>query len=342
MTIEKSVVADPLARALDGLVDQGVLTADQAHQVVIACDREMAAPTTPVPGVSRLPEALGYLGGALVLTAGLLVVARGWSEFSYVAQLALLALSTLAVLVAATVIARGTAGGVAALRGKAQAQRRRLVGVLLILGAGLAAGTVGLVLDHVGAGLVVLPSVLAALAVAVVAVALAPGVVPTLGVFVAGGAFLGSLTELFENPAPMFVWILGIVVAAAAWLLIAPRLTGERTLSLVLGLATLVITGWVAAGIPASDLADEWGSDALRPFGLAVLVGVAVVGVLRFLRDEGWPWITAAAVASAAVVFEVAGEALGGVVAAFVAGLAFLAVSALLIVRRGRGERPPT
>lgn len=337
---------DPLDRALAGLVAEGVLTVDQAQQVLAARDREAGPPET-VARASRLPEALGYLGGALVVTAGLLVVARGWSAFSYATQVALLGLSTSAVVVAAIVIARGTPGGVAALREAPpgqQAQRRRLVGVLLVLGAGLAAGTVGLVLDHAEASLVLLPAAVAALAVTAVAVLVAPGVVPTLGLFAASGVFLGSLNELVERPAPTLVWLMVLTGAAVTWLALAPRLTRERTVSQVLGLATLVITGWTGTGIPSSELVEEWGHEAVRPFGFAVLLAVVAVGVLQFLRDEGWPWITAAAVAAAAAVFELAGEALGGVVAAFVAGLVFLAVSALLIVRRGRagaGAPPP-
>ena len=153
---------EALTRALTALVTQGVLTSDQADQVSTTraeqaaqlsreqpSAREAGEPASTArdmrPGAgSRLPEVLGYLGGTFVVAAAVLVVGLSWDSFDRETKLLVTALSAVVVYGAGLAIALGAAGGRATLRRPEQDIRRRLVGVLLVVGSFLAAGVVAL------------------------------------------------------------------------------------------------------------------------------------------------------------------------------------------------------
>ena len=354
MTARSPAHDEPLEHALAHLVQEGVIDEALAQRIESERDRDAAelAAAVAVPVVSssraRLPEVLGYLGAAFVIAAGLLVVVRVWPDLALAVQVAIAATGAVALIAAAFAVAYTTPGGWTALRTVEDAPRRRLVGVLLVLAAPLAALSVGLVLHDAEAQTVLLPSAVVALAVCGVAVAVAPGVIPTLGLFAAGGFTIAGFGELFDSVSTL-AWMIAVVAVAVVWTALAPRLTGARTLALCLGLFTLVYAGFNAAQFDVHPTGvdefgntfevaplAEWGAHAVAPFGYAVLLGVVVAGVAMYLRGAFWPWIAAAGLAAAAFVGTLAAEQFGAIAAFFVAGVVLLGASAVLLVRRGR------
>lgn len=351
MTARSPAHDEPLEHALAHLVQEGVIDEALAQRIEIERDRDAAelAEALALPAArssrARLPEVFGYLGAAFVIAAGLLVVARFWRDMGLALQVGVAAAGSVALIAAALVIASTTRGGWTALRTTADAPRRRLVGVLLVLAAPLAGLSLGLVLDDANVQAVLLPSALVALAVCAVAVAVAPGVIPTLALFAAGGFTIAGFGELFDSVS-MLAWLIAVVAAGIVWTVVAPRLTGTRTLALCLGLFTLVYAGFMAAQYERGPEFDEfgneivrpleWGANAVAPFGYAVLLGLVVAGVVMYLRGAFWPWIAAAGLAAAAFVGTLAAEQFGAIVAFFAVGIVLLGASAVLLVRRGR------
>jgi hypothetical protein len=354
MTARSPAHDEPLEHALAHLVQEGVIDEGLAQRIEIERDRdaaELAAVAVPaVPSSrARLPEVLGYLGAAFVLAAGVGVVVHYWRDMSLALQVALTATGAVALIAAALVVAYSTPGGWTTLRTTADAPRRRLVGALLVIAAPLAALSLGLVLDHAAVQAVLLPSAIVALAVCGVATAVAGGVIPTLGLFAAGGVTIAGFGELFDSVSTL-AWMIAVVAVAAVWTALAPRLTGARTLAVCLGLFTLVYAGFNAAQFNAHPTGVdefgntfevvppvEWGAHAVAPFGYAVLLGVVVAGVAMYLRGAFWPWIAAAGLAAAALVGTLAAERFNAIVAFFAVGIVLLGTSAVLLVRRGRG-----
>ena len=320
--IESLTVPPPhdqsLEHALSRLVHNGVIDEALAQRIEAERNRDAAAevlaaqaPPAKAPTRARLPEVLGYLGAAFVVTAGLLVVARFWRQMGLPVRVTVSLTGATALIAVALVVACTTTGGWRRLRSSADAARRRLVGALLVLAAPLTALALGLVLDDADVQTVLLPSALVALAVCAVAVAVAGGVIPTLGVFAAGGLTLAGFGELFDSVSTL-AWMVAIVLTAMVWTAVAPRLAGAPTVALSLGLLTLVYVGSFAAqyqiheGPEVDEFGNtmdfgpvEWGAHAVVPFGYAVLLGVIVVGTALYLRGASWPWIGAAGLAAA-------------------------------------------
>lgn len=68
-------------------VEDGVVTPDQAEG--IRAEERALTPAGPLPRASLLTEALGYVGGLLVVIAALLLAARVWPDLAVGARLAL-------------------------------------------------------------------------------------------------------------------------------------------------------------------------------------------------------------------------------------------------------------
>jgi hypothetical protein len=357
---------EPLERALARLVGEGVLDAELARRIERERDLQAAAlartvdvalsPAAAPAAVAtraRLPEVLGYLGGAFVAVAALLVLARFSPQMGHPARIGLTLGGAVALVCGGMVIAQGAPGGWPGLRAGHDTSRRRLVGVLVQLAAPLAALTLSQVLDDAHVGAVLLSSSVVALAVCLLADGVAPGAVPTLGLFVAAATTIGGVGDLFASVATLAA-VLGVLAAAAAWTVAAPRLTGAPLLASALGLLALVGDGFSAAQYtvhPGAEVGQlggtvgygppEWGARAVAPVGYMVLFGVVAVGVGLYLRGGPWPWIGGAGLASAAFVGAFTGQTLGPVAAFFAAGLVLLAISAVLLVRRGRQRGSP-
>ena len=348
---------EALEHALAHLVDQGVIDEALALRIEDERDRDaalaLASAPVSVTRHTRLPEVLGYLGGAFVAAAALLLIANFWDPMTLATRIGLAFGGSAALIVAGLVIARAVPGGWARSRTSEETARRRLVGLLLVLAAPLAGLGVGLILDDRGIDPVLLPSAALALVVCVLATYLAAGVVPTLGLFAAASVTLGGLFELFD-PVSTLVIIVAIAVGAGAWTALAPRLTGAPLVALSIGLFSLVVAGFNAAVYSGQsrEIYDEfgnyvgleppeWGAAAVAPVGYAILLGVVAVGIAMYLRGGAWPWIGGAGLASAAVVSVVANQAYGQVAAFFGAGVVLLVLSAVLLVRRGRQTEHP-
>ena len=354
-----------LARALDGLVADGVLTAEQAEQVAQARQDEVALAALAHPGAppptsglqvvpelertrpgaaSRLPEVLGYLGGTFVVAAALIVVGWSWDSFSQAAKLTVSGLAALVVYGAGLAIALAAAGGRATLTAPSQDVRRRLVGVLLVVGAFIAAGAVDIALEDMRDDQL-LPVALTALALTALAVHLAPGTAPTLGLFTATVMLAATPAEL-RSDVPDLAWILIFLGLGALWVAVGPALTRTPIAALVVGLGDLVVAGWVASEHTVYEAdafvgsEQQWGDRVVAPLGYAVLAMLTILGVALYLRGRAWPWLAAATVSAAVLVFQMAGDAFGPAVASLVVGTLLLAASGLLIVRRGRADAP--
>lgn len=273
MTTEEA--DEPLPRRLGRWVDNGLLTAEQAGQIeayeatrggaaeVAARDATATGaadtPAPPDPPGSRPPslvvEALGYLGGVLVLVAGLLLGAQLWEEIPDAGRAVLLAgVAVLLLVGGGTVPVRlGDAG-------------RRLRSVLWTLAVVAAGGTLGVL----GSEVLDLDGDLVALLVfggtAALAALLWWGERTSLLQTVLLGALVGTVVALVvlaepREPTVLFVavYVLGLAWATAGHL---ERVTPGRT-ARVLGAVTMLL-----AVQPVLDA--TWG----------LLLGLATVAAL--------------------------------------------------------------
>ncbi|RZU53380.1 putative membrane protein DUF2157 [Krasilnikovia cinnamomea] len=293
-------VAAEVDQLVDGWVSDGVVTAEQA--VHLRTDlrgwsrRARSHPAQGRSGADRssmVIEAMGYLGGAVIVVALSLVAGWYWDVLPLAARLALLGGAALATGVAGAIAPRGDVG-------------RRLRAVLWLAAcAGLMAFLAVLAADGFGwAGEAV--GAFAAGLTAAVAIGLwtarphplQHGAVVALLAITAGAA-----TGLLPHPGSLpgaAIWAVGVTWALLAWggLLRPPRLG--------------VIIGTVAAVIGAVAVADQpWGSVlALITVGAAVaaavlmrdlvLLGIGSAGMLLVLPpivNRYFPGVLAAALA---------------------------------------------
>jgi hypothetical protein len=313
------------------------------------------APAAGAPAPARswrhgpLPEIIGYVGAALVVSAGLNLIGQTWETWPKSAQLAVVASGAVALYVAATVIT-STAGGFAALRD--HVVRRRLVGVLLALAAPLVAASVAVGLDWAGISLEgdgnywPLAMASAAVAAACIAAWWAPGVVPTLAVAIASfiwlQIFIGTTLGPLEQPL-----IIAIVsaVGTVAWLIVAPLLLPPRILTEALGVAGFIMLqvshAFMAFDFPPflDDVAEQRLTWAMW-FSRIALLAFAAVALILFARGASWVWAAGGVIAAGAGALSIAGQTFGFIAGLFVAGIILLAVSGVLLITRGR--RGPT
>lgn len=292
-----------------------------------------------------LPEIIGYVGAALVVSAGLNLIAQTWDQWPKAVQLAVVITGVVVLYVAAIAIT-ATTGGFSALRD--HVVRRRLVGVLLSVAAPLMAASVAVGLDWAGVSFEgegnYWPPVMVSAAVvgAVIAAWWAPGVVPTLAVafasFVWLEVFTGTVLGPFEQP--LVIAVVG-AVATVAWLIVAPRLLPPRILAEALGVAGFIISqvshAFMAFDFPPflDEVAEQRLTWAMWFSRIALLV-FATVALILFARGGSWVWAVGGVVAAGAGALSIAGQTFGLIAGLFVAGIILLAVSGVLLVARGR------
>jgi hypothetical protein len=334
-----------LRAALAALVRDGSLTGEQAAAVVAARAGVLRGGPTAAGGAvaprrarGRLPEVVGYLGAALVLTAAVVAVGQQWRDLAVAGRFSVSALGAVLLLAAAAVVVRSSPGQPRSLRDGTDDARRRLAGVLVVLAAPLAAIALGVLLENAGVDRVLLPSAVLAAAVAAAAVAVAPGVVPTLGLAVSSLVTAFGVTDLFDAPGQLLVTVV-LLVTALLWTVVTPRVTRTPNLALALGLLLAVGTGFAAAS-GDGHVVLEPGRGWLVPVGYATLAVLAVLGVVMFLSGRSWPWIGSAALSAAALVGTLADDALGPVAGVFIAGAVLLTLSAVLLRRRSTAPTP--
>jgi len=327
--------------ALAQLTSEGALAPEQADGLVarhqqIEHDEQLHNRRTAVI------ELIGYLGAALTIGGVAAITSQVWSDFSEFMQVLLIGALAVMVLVAATLIAGFTPGGAGQLAVPGQAARRRLVGVLGIVGAGLTTATLMLATDaslsQSEADHWYWIGPLAGLAIAGVLSRFAPGVVPTLGV----GGFLGG-TVLAVLAA--FGWMESEWVAPMALMAVAAfaALVLVRWLKPAILVEAAAIIVWLQASVPLLSAEPGWGLTSGEA-ALALWVGrigllaLIALGAVKFTRGGNWPWAIAVAVGSAIFVGVTFAEALGGALAMTIAGIVLIVV-ALLMLRTHRRSR---
>jgi hypothetical protein len=251
--------------SLRRLVSQQVLSIEQVDAVLEALG------ATEVRSGRRTwwIEALGYVGGGLMLAGAGTLVGVSWDVLNRSAQVAILAAATL-VLVGAAIAAGGGPSGLRRLEGRSASVRRRIVGVLFALASGVAALTVGVAVDNDPQ--VLAPTVgLAAATFGYVVVRTAPGLLATalfsLSVVATAGDDLNS---------PVLATAFEYLALGAIWTVLA--LSGVLA-SRVLGLGIGVLIAFIGAQQPiGTPGASAWA------YALTLVVGVACFVLYRMER----------------------------------------------------------
>ncbi len=300
-------------------VDAGIITAEQAAGIRAdpATAAFVVAARHTAPRESLVAEALGYLGGAIMLVALGLAAGRFWPDLSTAARLAAAA--------AATALLAAAGGYVPVSRG---ATADRLRSVMWLLSAAAFSGFLALlatqVIDwqHERAG------TFAAVGTALLSSYLwmrHRRLLQQLAVIgslvVAAGMSTALLPGAGTAPAAS-VWAVRVAWYVLAWGgVVRPRRDGE-------------LVGAVVAGVGATWAAGEnWGA----PLALVTLAVLAVLAVR--LRDL--PMLAITAAATLIVLPAIVTHYFPGVLSAAVVLLsvgALLVAAAVLVVRRRAGE----
>ncbi len=290
-----------------------------------------ATPVSPRAGIAaRLAEIGAYLGAALVVAAGIVVIAQQWSDMTYGARVAVMAGTTFALLFVAGGLAFFTHG-----RPWADVPNgdtlRRLSGTLFSFGALGAFGTVMVamlandenVTGNEASRAVVLGS-LAAAGVLVVARLRADTPLGEFGLVAASvAAVMGVVQLTIPDEAVAIQWTL--LAIGLAWALLGTFTALMRNQILVTSLGLLL------ALFASATIAEEAWSQRLA------LTTLIVISLAVYLARSLWPYIAAATVAAVVLTVTWVGEAVGAAMALLAAGLVFLVLAGgALILHRHR------
>ncbi len=266
---------------------------------------------TPAPapprrrGVGQLLTELGlYAGTGLVIASLVALAAQTWDDLGEATRITVLL---------ATALVSGSLGLFVASGAGEATPRRRLAGVLLTAAASAFGGTVALVASDwrfVGAAAFGIATL-----VLVVGQVVAPSAVTEFSLFVATYATGLSLGHTTGPQGP--TWMIGPILLGLGWALVVARGLQHPELAVALGM--------LAATTGALPLAVDEDS---RMLGLAVLAGLAAVGLWRYLAEALWPWLAGALAALTSFVFWLVGGSSRPSVAILLAGVALLAASA--------------
>jgi hypothetical protein len=316
-----------LAGAVDRWVAAGIITNEQAERI-----RADLAAHTPRRG-SLVAEALGYLGGVIVLVGLVLVLGLSWERLDTTGRVAVVGGTALALIVAGFPIPVSRLG----------ATGTRLRGVLWTMATAGTAGTLGLVGSEVlewDTEQTMLLWSAGAAAVSAALWALNRHILQHVTTFAAllfaafwAGDTLVEGAEL-ERSSAVLTWV---VPGAAVWLTGAVWFALGLLRVLPRGGAVLGAMGLVIGGLCL--LRDEWGP----LFGLATVIALVVVAVAR--RE-----LAVLAVGSVGTLimlpFAVDQYLPGGVfstaLALILAGLALVATGVYTARRRREGHPAPT
>lgn len=301
--------------AVRGLVERGVLTADQADLVLT----ELAAASGPsalgsevTAGRRRggLWEVLGYAGAALVFGGAGLLLQMSWEDLGRGARVSILL--ALAILVtAAGLLVAGGPGRVRSLR-PAFTSRRRVVAGLFALASPLVAMAVSTGTQHEWA----LPTAVVGLAVAIVGYLALPSVpgLLAMGAFSVGSVYAASGD--WWGSAPMLTAAL-LVALGGVWIgLSLGEWLAERTVGL-------------AGGALIALLGAQWalGLDSMA-WGYVTTLVLAIVFFVFYVRWQDLPLLVAGVVGVTVsvpeAVWDLTGGALGGPLLVLLSGLVLL------------------
>lgn len=331
----------PVVSALEG---RGLIDPSRHDEAIEVVDRALGAPTVgQAPLRRRLAELAGYVGGALVVAAGVLYLADQWDNLSLAVQVGLPAVLGVLLFGAGTTVGL-TGGGMAVLRDGTQPVRERLASVLFTAGAvALAAAVAIWLVDLIeGRGTemeegswIGLGASLTLLVLAAVGYRLAPTLLGQLAV-AAGCVYavpftLDTLTTGDVPQIPLGLTFLGL---GAVWLLLTERgLWHELLAGRVIGSVLAVVGAQIPIG---SDQA--W-------IGYLLTFAVAVVGFVMYVRLRAWPYLAVGVVGVTLAVPEALLDwtegTLGTAGVLLVAGLTLLGSSLLgLRLRKEVTEHP--
>jgi hypothetical protein len=356
--------SEPTAhRVVDALVIEGLVQAEARERAVTVVAGTLAVPGViprqqvghPVPsdlpgqamlpgrpaagsGRRRLGEALGYVGGSLVVSGVILLISTQWFQLSFGARLTLLAVFTLVLAVAGVGIVTN-AGGRLAIREPGRQVWRRLASVLLTAGAATLAGIIGVLVDTMprdATGRVALP--LAALVVAAAAAYLfVPSAAGQLTIgFGAVWCAASLASDLAERNGPAAVG-LAVLGLGAVWVVLAEaRVWREVDLGRFLG---------CAGAFAGAQLLLFTDTPALG-YTFTFLVGLGGFA-LHWVR-RAWAYLALGVLAFTTSVTEAVSDWFGGSLGVagglLVAGLALIGSAALALRLRqeqAQGETRP-
>ena len=311
-------------------VEAGLVSGEQAAAIE---DFERAAARKAAAEAERrvplVAEALGYLGGALVVAALALVIGRRWQDMPELAHLAVLSVATAAVF----------AGGWA-VRGNDDPALGRLGSLLWFLSAAGVGGTVGSVIvdfvepeGHAEVVRSVLVVFVVMLAWSVPLWRVRPWPLQQLATFAGVTGVVMSAIRLDEDAGPLAfgfaLWIIGVGWAVLAW--------REAVQPVLVGYAL----GCFAALYAPTAIANE-------SEGGAVLLGLATAAALTAaaVAARRPPLLLAGAVGlfaylpGAAVYY--LGDTLGTELTLLIVGIALLGVAVLMARLRQHVKPEPT
>jgi len=339
---------DPaVASALDSLTQSGTLTSEQAAQVraavLAARVPTTAPPDVPAKGRNPLPEILGYVGAALVLSALLNLVVQNWPEWSLGLRATVVGIGAAALIVAALVITLVN-GGRSRLRPPDEnVVVRRIVALVLALSVPLLGLLADVLLmmgaaDEVGRPGGRLLGGAVALLAAAGAAWWVRGAMTTLAA--AGAAWWFGISLMIEVGDNTPAWVLPLTAAAVAgvWLALAPRLLAIPALSEALGVAFLV-TSQAPFALAAEDMELGADADVAGWLSRGILIAFALIGLTLFGRGGRWPWAAGGTIAGALAALAIGGETLGWIAGSFAAGVVLLVLSGVLVFVRRRYMR---
>lgn len=328
-----------LEEELERWLSAGVITTDEAdairHLEAEATEaREAAAPAPPMPmppapapAPSRIPlvaEALGFLGGALAITAGIVATSQFWDEFSTAARLVLLGAVTGLLVVAGLVVRR-----------EGERALAHLGSFLWLLATGTTAfWTVIFTVDVAGwDGVdVVLATGAATSVVAAALWAWRPAPLQHVATFIALAVTVAAVAGQVEHVGGRFIgialWAFGVVWLVLAWTGLVKPVSLGYALGGVLTIAAGRVLGGESAALDILTIATALALLAASvPTRSMTLLWVGVIGVIAAVPTT---------------ITEYFGSSLGAPVVLFLAGMSLIgvAVVASRIAREVRAVPP--
>lgn len=330
---------------MDGTPAQQMQQTEQAQQTQQTAQAQGASPADRDWMHGPLPEIIGYVGAALIASAGLNFVAQSWEQWSDLTRISIISVAIVALYAGAVALLVMSGGR----RGLAEhANRRRLAAVIVALAAPLVGALAAVIIDVQGWAWntpndpwPVVPAIFAFTAAAVGAW-LVQGVMTTLAMAATSAWLIGTTMVAIVGDGPgWWIPILGSI-GGALWLAAAPRVLAAPALCESLGVAWLIVLlGPVAltemrgaeemAEMPQDLMIAAWVSRG-------ILLVFAAVALTVFARGGDWAWAVGGILAAAIAATAIAGQTLGWIAALLVAGVVLLALSGLLIALRARTE----
>lgn len=316
-------------RALDDLVSQGTLNAEQAGAVRTALwTTDSARKSNPA---SVLIEVAGYVGGGLILGGALLLVGLNLADLGDTNAALLLAGYAVVLIVAAVLVASGPAALVR-LRDDRTAIRRRLVAVLLAVSSGPAALAAAVYADDNAT----LWSGLVGLVVAVAAYAVMPGVPGLLAMAILSAVATGGAQAIPDHQPLLLTF--SFIGLGVLWAVVAvSSLVKPRHIALAVG---------AIFGIAGAQLALD--SDGNNPWAYGLTFVLALLCFVGYWIERATVLLALGVVSTTIAVPEAimdwTDDSLSGPAILLVSGVVLVAASALGLWLRSRriedGARP--